>query len=80
MARLTSKPTPGWNLDGTTVVNPKPPAVPATLHINLAQYYAACALIGLTSSQQKEPNKEWAANWAIHMGAIMARKAKRRLG
>ncbi len=71
---------PGWRgrQEQTSVTNPKPPTVPATLHINLEQYYTACALIGLLSSQASEPNREWVANWSCDVGQAVAVEAKKR--
>lgn len=84
----TEKPKPGWQSwhrftsgpspRSTELVNPKPPAVPATLALTLEQYYAACALIGILGSQSAEPDREWLANWACEMGDVMARKCRSR--
>jgi hypothetical protein len=52
--------------------NPRPPAVPASLHITREEYFAAAAMMGLLASQGKEPNKEWVRQWAYEMGHKMA--------
>jgi hypothetical protein len=59
-------------------VNPRAPAVPATLDINLEEYYTAAVAIGLLSSQAQEPDQDWATRWSFGMGARMAAEAKRR--
>jgi hypothetical protein len=74
----TTGPRPGWRGRATVLVNPKPPAVPATLDLNLAEYYAAAAAMGLLAAQTEEPNKDWIAEWAMDFGVIMARKAMER--
>ncbi len=74
------EPRPGWRgwEPESGVTNPRPPTVPATLHLNLEQYYTACALIGLLSSQASEPNREWVANWSCDVGQAVALEAKKR--
>ena len=62
----------------TPVVNPRVPAVPASLDLSLEQYYAACALVGLLGSQATEPDQEWAAEWACCMGELMAKKCRKK--
>lgn len=70
-------PAPCWNAV-TELQNPRSPSVPATLHLSLTEYFAASALIGLLSAQQKEPEMEWAARWALEMGHKMATESRRR--
>ena len=74
-------PTPGWK--GHTLLrvgwrNPRLPSVPATLELNLDEYYTAATLMGLIAGQVEEPSKKWCRDWAFDMGAMMAREAKRR--
>ena len=68
----------GWQSwsEGTGFSNPRPPAVPATLELTKAEYFAAASLIGLLASQRKEPNQEWARKWAYEMGEKMARSSR----
>lgn len=80
-----STPCAGWNTNipvGKTLAdsmnNPRPPAVPATLHISLEEYYAAAGAIGLLSAQLQEPEAEWAAQWSLEFGEKMAALARRR--
>ena len=75
-------PTPGWKgrAPAMTWQNPRAPAVPASLNLSIEKYFAACALMGITSAQVEEPDKEWLAQWALDMGEVMARKAKKRWG
>jgi hypothetical protein len=78
----SATPRPGWNrgMSEGLLSNPRAPLLPSSLRLNEQKYYAACALIGLTSSQIEEPDKEWASEWALDMGEIMAKKAKKRWG
>lgn len=74
-------PTPGWKGHPAGTLgwrNPRPPAVPATLELNLAEYYAAASLMGLVASQVQEPNKRWCRDWSLDMGVMMAAEARRR--
>ncbi len=73
-------PTPGWKgrESGTTFANPRPPAAPATLNLNLGEYYAACAVIGALSAQTEEPDREWLQDWSLDFGYDMAEKARER--
>ena len=78
----TGRPSPGWQalrVEPAAFFNPRPPAVPATLHLTREEYFAAAALIGLLASQGKEPDQEWAREWAHRMGRKMAgpRRIKR---
>jgi len=77
-----TRPAAGWQdrypRAITGLSNPRPPAVPATLQLSLEEYYAACSLIGLLGSQGSEPNQEWAAEWACKMGALMAKKCRKK--
>lgn len=69
----------GWNTHTTGQLgNPRPPAVPATLHITLEEYYAAAGAIGLLSAQLQEPDPEWASEWSLDFGEHMAAAARRR--
>lgn len=67
----------GWNTR-LALQNPRPPAVPATLDLTLAEYYAAAGVIGLLSAQLEEPDPEWAVKWSLDFGEKMAAAAKRR--
>lgn len=67
----------GWN-PRASLVNPRPPAVPATLNITLEEYYAAAGAIGLLSAQLEEPDPEWAMKWSLDFGERMAAEARRR--
>lgn len=74
-------PTPGWkartdHVTPTALVNPRTPAVPATLDLRLEEYFASAALIGILAAQDEEPDKEWASEWAMEQGRIMAAKAR----
>jgi len=71
------EPTPGWNT-GTAFLNPRTPAVPASLELTLEEYFAAAALVGILGAQQKEPDMAWASKWANEMGATMAAEARKR--
>lgn len=75
------RPAPGWHgrAKPTTWINPRPPAAPGLIR-NLEEYYAAAVVMGLVASQSEEPNKEWAAEWALDVGEIMAKKARQRWG
>jgi hypothetical protein len=80
-ASTTKQPTPGWKGHPIGTMgwrNPRVPAVPATLDINLSEYYAAATLMGLVASQVKEPNKRWCRDWSLDMGRIMAIGARQR--
>lgn len=72
-----ARPVPGWNAR-TPFVNPRAPAVPATLDINLEEYYTAAALIGILCAQGNEPDMDWAADWSEKMGAKMAARSRKR--
>lgn len=75
-------PTPGWKgrraETGTALVNPRPPAVPATLNLTLEEYYAAAALMGLLPAQTEQPERDWLTDEALAIGETMAAKAKAR--
>jgi hypothetical protein len=58
--------------------NPRTPAVPATLHLTLDEYFAAASVMGLLASQVEEPDLQWCANWSLKMGRKMASEAVRR--
>lgn len=76
-----TKPSPGWKPRApraTAFVNPRAPSVPATLHLSLEEYFASAALIGIIAAQGDEPDKDWASEWALEQGAIMAAKARER--
>lgn len=74
------RPVAGWNAREvrTGLQNPRTPAVPASLELSLEEYYAAAALVGLLSAQEKEPDIEWAAQWAHEMGVTMAAESRKR--
>lgn len=72
-AGRNDKPAPGWQAMHGALANPRPPAVPATLHLTLEDYFAAAALIGLLASQGNEPDQEWVRDWSYRMGRKMAR-------
>ncbi len=86
MARRTAtwrrqNPAQGWQgRPPVALLNPRPPAVPATLELNLEKYYAACVLIGVAGAQTAEPDKAWLTDYAIEVGELMAKKARRRWG
>jgi hypothetical protein len=77
--RWSGEPTQRWN-ERTTMMNPTPPAVPATLDLDLEDYYAAASLIGLLSSQIHEPDKAWVKVWAADMGEQLADEIRKRRG
>lgn len=72
--------TPGWKPKQrrSALANPRPPAVPATLDLTIDEYYAAAGAIGLLAAQGEECDPEWAADWALDFGRVMAAKAERR--
>ena len=68
-----------WGQSGATALaNPKPPAVPANLDLTLEQYFAACAAIGLLSSQHEEPDQDAAVQWTLEFGEKLARESRKR--
>lgn len=74
-------PTPGWKGHASLRRgwrNPRLPSVPATLELNLDEYFAAGALLGLLASQVDEPNRRWVRDWSFDMGGMMAKEARRR--
>jgi hypothetical protein len=75
-------PSPGWKglaaVGFPRFVNPRPPAVPSTLDLRLDEYYAAASLMGLLAASTEEPDQKWACEWAVEMGARMARAAVKR--
>lgn len=79
-AGRANDPTPGWKGwdDVTAFANPRPPSVPATLHITIDEYFATASLMGLLAASRKEPNKKWAKDWSFEMGDIMAAESVRR--
>ena len=75
------KPTPGWKGASQLRVgwrNPRTPAVPATLDLNLTEYFTATSLMGLLASQIDEPDRQWCCDWSFKMGTVMARAAAKR--
>ena len=76
----SDRPTPGWKPKRPALawVNPRTPAVPATLDLRVEEYYAAAALMGILASQGEEPDQEWACEWAVEMGEKMASAARKR--
>ena len=75
--KSSRQPTRGWNTR-VALLNPRAPAVPATLDITLEEYYAAAGAIGLLSAQLQEPDPRWASEWSLNFGATMAAEARRR--
>jgi hypothetical protein len=74
-------PAPGWKARqpaAVPLVNPRAPSVPATLDLNLEKYYAACALVGVAGAQAEEPDKQWLTDYALDVGELMAKKARKR--
>lgn len=69
---------PGWQGAPVALVNPRVPAVPATLDLDLEGYYTAAAVIGLLAAQKKEPDMDWALDWAVEFGEKMAKKVRKR--
>jgi hypothetical protein len=39
-------------------------------------YLIGCALTGILAAQHEEPDQQWAAEWAIRMGRLVARMAR----
>ena len=78
--RLPAKVSAGWKprRPEAGLTNPKPPALPATLHLTLEEYYAAAGAMGLLAAQGEECDPEWASEWALNFGAVMARAARER--
>jgi hypothetical protein len=75
----TTSPTPGWKpRRAAAFVNPRPPAVPASLDLTLEEYYAAAAAMGLLAAQGEECDPDWASEWALKFGSTMAKKARSR--
>src|SRR5436189_6435218 len=73
----SKQPTPGWKGHPITALgwrNPRVPSVPASLDLNLDEYYTAATLVGLVGSQITEPNKRWCRDWCFDMGSMMARE------
>jgi hypothetical protein len=68
----------GGGGSATPLQNPRTPAVPATLEINLEEYYAAAALIGVLSAQGAQPAIDWIKKITHDMGAAMAEEARLR--
>lgn len=73
-------PEPGWGgrAETTELRNPRPPAVPASLQLTLAEYFTAAAAIGLLSAQPSEPDRDWLLDKAFDYGDEMARRAEAR--
>jgi hypothetical protein len=79
--KVLGPPTPGWkprNPFGTGFMNPRPPAVPATLELNLSEYYGGCIVIGMLAAQGAQPDMDWIMDQALENGEKMARKAMKR--
>ena len=74
---MADEPTWGWkgrrSNAPTAFVNPHAPSVPATLEINLEQYYAGCGAIGIFAAQAEEPNSDWVVEKSREFGRKMAR-------
>lgn len=77
--RQTEQPVQGWNTR-RAYMNPRPPAVPATMDITLEEYFSAAAVMGLLAAQIDQPDPEWASEWALKFGTLMAEKARKRRG
>ena len=60
------------------MINPRPPAVPATLALTLEEYYAGCWAIGMLAAQGEEPDMDWIIDRSLQFGERMARKALKR--
>ncbi len=78
---LTAQKYPGlWAVQQTPMQNPRPPAAPGSLNLNLEQYYAACAVMGAVSAHQHQgpPDMNSLTDWACDVGDMMAKKAKQR--
>lgn len=76
---VKGKPSVGWKSRAhPALMNPRPPAVPATLQLTLEEYFGAAGAIGLIAAQAEEPDLEWASEWALKFGRVMARKARAR--
>lgn len=71
------RPVPGWN-SRVALANPRTPSAPATLDLTLEEYFAAAALVGILSAQEREPDMDWAAEWAHRMGGVMAAESRKR--
>lgn len=74
----SARPTPGWKPrhEPTPLANPRPPALPASLDIQLHEYFAAAGVIGLLAAQGEEPDVEWAIKWSLKFGEKMAAQAR----
>lgn len=69
----------GWDqTQAAPWANPRPPAVPLHLQLDLKGYFTAAALIGFLAAQRKEPNKKFTCEWSREMGAMMAKSDERR--
>ncbi len=78
---VSRKPAPGWKGHGGLRLgwrNPRSPSVPATLNLNLDEYFTATSLMGLLASQVDEPNQQWCCDWSFKMGRTMAAEARKR--
>lgn len=75
-------PTRGWTSEPPRQrmawMNPRTPAVPASLDLNHEEYYAGAALVGIVSAQTAEPAPEWVSELAFKIGQRMAAEAQRR--
>lgn len=70
---------PGWKPKRTAgYVNPRPPALPASLELTLDEYYAAAGAMGLLAAQGEECDPKWASEWALNFGVMMADEARKR--
>lgn len=79
--RKRRAPTPGWKQSLAVASgwrNPRTPSVPATLELNLEEYFAATSLMGLLAAQSEEPDKRWCCTWSFAMGQRMASEARKR--
>lgn len=72
-----ARPQPGWQGHDQFLQNPRPPAVPATLDLDLEGYYAACGAIGILAAQTRQPDLDWVVDQASKFGEKMARKIRK---
>ena len=73
------KPAPGWNAHiRAAFQNARVPSVPATLDLQLAEYFAGAGAMGVLSAQLEEPDVNWVKQWSFDFGEAMAAEALRR--
>jgi hypothetical protein len=71
-------PAGGWPRIQPAFVNARVPSVPTTLDLRLNEYFAGAIVMGLMAAADREPNTEWAQQWAFNFGEKMAAEAYRR--